>query len=57
MVVGEAPGEQEDLRGLELHSEWVQVRPDAVQAVADCRARGGRVVFVTNAPSWLKSSR
>lgn len=40
------PVEQEDLRGLELHSEWVQVRPDAVQAVADCRARGGRVVAV-----------
>jgi S-adenosylmethionine:tRNA ribosyltransferase-isomerase len=40
------PVEKEDLRGLELHSEWVQVRPDAVQAVADCRVRGGRVIAV-----------
>jgi len=40
------PVEREDLRGLELHSEWVQLRPDAVQAVADCRARGGRVIAV-----------
>ncbi|MFM7634266.1 MAG: tRNA preQ1(34) S-adenosylmethionine ribosyltransferase-isomerase QueA [Cyanobacteriota bacterium] len=40
------PVEQEDLRGLELHSEWVQVRPDAVEAVGACRARGGRVIAV-----------
>lgn len=40
------PVEQEDLRGLELHSEWVQVRPDAVQAVRACQERGGRVIAV-----------
>lgn len=40
------PVEQEDLRGLELHSEWVQVRPDAVDAVQACYARGGRVIAV-----------
>ncbi len=40
------PVEQEDLRGLELHSEWVQVRPDAVAAVRACRERGGRVIAV-----------
>lgn len=40
------PVEQEDLRGLELHSEWVQVRPDAVAAVQACRERGGRVIAI-----------
>ena len=40
------PVEQEDLRGLELHSEWVQVRAEAVQAVRACRERGGRVIAV-----------
>ena len=40
------PVEQEDLRGLELHSEWVQVRPDTVEAVRACHGRGGRVIAV-----------
>ncbi|MFM7086880.1 MAG: tRNA preQ1(34) S-adenosylmethionine ribosyltransferase-isomerase QueA [Cyanobium sp.] len=40
------PVDQEDLRDLELHSEWVQVRPEAVAAVQACRARGGRVIAV-----------
>jgi S-adenosylmethionine:tRNA ribosyltransferase-isomerase len=40
------PVETEDLRALELHSEWVQVRPDAVEAVHACRSRGGRVIAV-----------
>jgi len=40
------PVEQEDLRGLELHSEWVQVRPETVEAVAACRERGGRVIAI-----------
>jgi S-adenosylmethionine:tRNA ribosyltransferase-isomerase len=40
------PVEQEDLSGLELHSEWVQVRPDAVEAVQACQARGGRVIAI-----------
>jgi S-adenosylmethionine:tRNA ribosyltransferase-isomerase len=40
------PVEQEDLRGLELHSEWVEVSPALVAAVAACRARGGRVIAV-----------
>ncbi len=40
------PVEQEDLRGLELHSEWVEVGPALVEAVAACRARGGRVIAV-----------
>ena len=40
------PVETEDLRQLELHSEWVEVTPALVAAVAACRSRGGRVVAV-----------
>ena len=40
------PVETEDLRSLELHSEWVEVSPELVAAVAACRARGGRVVAI-----------
>jgi S-adenosylmethionine:tRNA ribosyltransferase-isomerase len=38
--------ETEDLRQLQLHSEWVEVTPALVAAVAACRSRGGRVVAV-----------
>ncbi|MEB3235353.1 MAG: tRNA preQ1(34) S-adenosylmethionine ribosyltransferase-isomerase QueA [Cyanobacteriota bacterium] len=40
------PVETEDLSQLELHSEWVEVTPQLVAAVAACRARGGRVIAV-----------
>jgi S-adenosylmethionine:tRNA ribosyltransferase-isomerase len=40
------PVETEDLTQLELHSEWVEVTPALVAAVAACRARGGRVIAV-----------
>ena len=40
------PVETEDLRHLELHSEWVEVTPALVEAVAACRARGGRVIAI-----------
>jgi S-adenosylmethionine:tRNA ribosyltransferase-isomerase len=40
------PVETEDLRHLELHSEWVEVSPALVAAVAACRARGGRVMAI-----------
>ena len=40
------PVEREDLTGLELHSEWVEVSPEAVEAVAACRRRGGRVIAI-----------
>ena len=40
------PVETEDLTQLELHSEWVEVSPKLVEAVAACRARGGRVIAV-----------
>jgi S-adenosylmethionine:tRNA ribosyltransferase-isomerase len=40
------PVETEDLNQLELHSEWVEVSARLVEAVAACRARGGRVIAV-----------
>ena len=40
------PVEQEDLRGLELHSEWVEVNAALVEAVRACKARGGRVIAI-----------
>ncbi|MEB3319889.1 MAG: tRNA preQ1(34) S-adenosylmethionine ribosyltransferase-isomerase QueA [Cyanobium sp.] len=40
------PVEAEDLRNLALHSEWVEVSPALVEAVAACRARGGRVIAI-----------
>jgi S-adenosylmethionine:tRNA ribosyltransferase-isomerase len=40
------PVETEDLSTLQLHSEWVEVTPALVEAVAACRARGGRVIAI-----------
>ncbi|WP_413358009.1 tRNA preQ1(34) S-adenosylmethionine ribosyltransferase-isomerase QueA [Prochlorococcus sp. MIT 1201] len=40
------PVETEDLRHLQLHSEWVEVRDEVVEAVMACRARAGRVIAV-----------
>jgi S-adenosylmethionine:tRNA ribosyltransferase-isomerase len=40
------PVETEDLSELTLHSEWVEVSADLVEAVKACRARGGRVIAV-----------
>ena len=40
------PLEQEQLQGLTLHHEWVEIRPELVAAVAACRQRGGRVIAV-----------
>jgi S-adenosylmethionine:tRNA ribosyltransferase-isomerase len=40
------PIETEDLSALELHSEWVEVSPALVEAVAACRAAGGRVIAI-----------
>ena len=40
------PLEIENLSGLQLHSEWVEVTADLVAAVAACRARGGRLIAV-----------
>ncbi len=38
------PVETEDLSALELHSEWVEVSAEVVEAVASTRAAGGRVI-------------
>jgi len=40
------PVETEDLSLLQLHSEWVEVSPQLVDAVTACRRRGGRVIAV-----------
>jgi S-adenosylmethionine:tRNA ribosyltransferase-isomerase len=40
------PVETDDLSQLQLHSEWVEVTGALVEAVAACRARGGRVIAV-----------
>jgi S-adenosylmethionine:tRNA ribosyltransferase-isomerase len=40
------PLEHEDLEDHHLHSEWVEVSREVVEAVAACRARGGRVIAV-----------
>jgi len=48
------PVETEDLTQLELHSEWVEVSPKLVEAVAACQARGGRVIFLSDAAGIAK---
>lgn len=40
------PVETEDLSELSLHSEWVEVSTQLVEAVQACRQRGGRVIAV-----------
>lgn len=40
------PLEEEDLSSLDLHSEWVEISQELVEAVAACQLRGGRVIAV-----------
>ena len=40
------PLEREDLRQLQLHSEWVEVSADLVAQVEACGVRGGRVIAI-----------
>ncbi len=40
------PLQKEDLNNLELHSEWVEVKEELVDAVKECQSRGGRVIAV-----------
>ena len=35
-----------DLSQLKLHSEWIEVKNEVVQAISECRARGGKVIAV-----------
>ncbi|WP_018140551.1 tRNA preQ1(34) S-adenosylmethionine ribosyltransferase-isomerase QueA [Thioalkalivibrio sp. ALJ7] len=40
------PVKVDDTEAHEMHSEWLEVGPEACAAVAACKARGGRVVAV-----------
>tara|TARA_Y100001968_G_scaffold280565_1_gene277138 strand:+ start:9846 stop:10964 length:1119 start_codon:yes stop_codon:yes gene_type:complete len=40
------PLEKDDLTNLLLHSEWVEVKPEVIKAIEECRTRGGRVIAV-----------
>ncbi len=40
------PLEEENLKNLQLHSEWVEVKKEVVSAIEECRARGGRVIAI-----------
>ncbi len=40
------PLENKDLSNLELHSEWVEVSPEVVEAISSCRLNGGRVMAI-----------
>jgi S-adenosylmethionine:tRNA ribosyltransferase-isomerase len=40
------PVKTENLAEHRMHSEWYNIPPETLQAIADCRARGGHVVAV-----------
>jgi S-adenosylmethionine:tRNA ribosyltransferase-isomerase len=57
-----SPVKTEDLSEHRMHSEWYNIPPETVQAIADCRARGGRVVAVGTTSvrtleSWAQSGQ
>lgn len=41
-----SPVKTEDISEHRMHSEWYRIPSSTLQAIADCRARGGRVVAV-----------
>ena len=54
------PVKTENLAEHRMHSEWYNIPSETVQAIADCHARGGRVVAVGTTSvrtleSWAKS--
>ena len=56
------PVKTENLSEHQMHSEWYEVPPATQQAIADCRARGGRVVAVGTTTvrtleSWAQSGQ
>jgi S-adenosylmethionine:tRNA ribosyltransferase-isomerase len=56
------PVKTEDLSEHRMHSEWYNIPATTVQAISDCRARGGRVVAVGTTSvrtleSWAKSGQ
>ena len=57
-----APVKTENIAEHTMHSEWYEVPPATQQAIADCRARGGRVVAVGTTTvrtleSWAQSGQ
>ena len=55
-----SPVKTENLSEHRMHSEWYSIPADTVQAIADCQARGGRVVAVGTTTvrtleSWARS--
>ncbi|WP_269622438.1 tRNA preQ1(34) S-adenosylmethionine ribosyltransferase-isomerase QueA [Prochlorococcus marinus] len=40
------PLEEENLENLQLHSEWVEVKPEVVSACQACQLRGGRIIAI-----------
>lgn len=55
-----SPVKTEDLSQHRMHSEWYSIPAATLQAIADCRARGGRVVAVGTTSvrtleSWARS--
>jgi S-adenosylmethionine:tRNA ribosyltransferase-isomerase len=56
------PVKTEDLTEHRMHSEWYNIPEDTLQAIADCRARGARVVAVGTTSvrtleSWAQSGK
>ncbi len=54
------PVKTENLAEHRMHSEWYNIPPETIQAIAECRARGGRVVAggttsVRTLESWAQS--
>jgi S-adenosylmethionine:tRNA ribosyltransferase-isomerase len=55
-----SPVKTENLSEHRMHSEWYSIPADTLQAIADCQARGGRVVAVGTTTvrtleSWARS--
>ena len=56
------PVKTENLSEHRMHSEWYNISAETVQAISDCRARGGRVVAVGTTSvrtleSWAKTGQ
>ncbi len=56
------PVKTENIAEHHMHSEWYQVPAETAQAIADCRARGGRVAAVGTTTvrtleSWARSGK
>jgi S-adenosylmethionine:tRNA ribosyltransferase-isomerase len=56
------PVKTENISEHRMHSEWYSIPPETLQAIADCRQRGGRVVAVGTTSirtleSWARSQR